>query len=66
MFWERMGGGDSVREALEYTSSHGTLGMQRAMWGLNGLPNLGDQDDDDNIFVWGLGFINLNHIELAP
>lgn len=64
MFWERMGYGDSVEEALEYTSTHGGIGMRRAMWGLNGMTDLGDEEGDDNIFVWGLGFINLNQIEL--
>jgi len=64
MFWERMGYGDSVEEALEYTSTHGDYGVIGALWGLNGMPDLGDVDGDDNIFVWGHGFINLNQIEL--
>ena len=66
MFWERMGYGDSVREALEYTSTHGSAGMLRALWGFNGMTDLGDQEGDDNLFVWGLGFGNLNGIELDP
>jgi len=64
MFWERMGYGDSVEEALEHTSTHGGIGMRTAMWGINGMPDFGDVDGDDNIFVWGLGFTNLNQIEL--
>jgi len=64
LFWERMGYGDSVEEALEYTSTHGGIGMRRTLWGPNAIPELGDVDGDDNIFVWGLGFINLNQIEL--
>jgi len=28
--------------------------------------DLPDVDGDDNIFVWGHGFINLNQIELDP
>jgi hypothetical protein len=57
MFWERMGYGDSVEDALEYTSTHGDYGV---------IPDLGDVDGDDNIFVWGHGFINLHQIELDP
>jgi len=66
MFWERMGYGDSVREALEYTSTHGSAGMLRAMWRPNGLRDFGDEQGDDNIFIRGLGSINVNHIELDP
>ncbi len=66
MFWERMGYGDSVEEALEYTSTHGGIGMLRALWGDNGLLDIDDVDGDDNIFVWGNGFVNLNQIELEP
>jgi len=66
IFWERMGYGDSVREALEYTSGHGTPKSILSLWGLNVRTDLGDVDGDDNIFVWGLGFINLNQIELEP
>ena len=64
MFWERMGYDDSVMGALEYTSNNGGAGMQRALWGLNGIPDLGDEQGDDNLFLWGLGFINLNQIKL--
>jgi len=67
LFWERMGYGDSVKEALEYTSTHATgEEMRRTLWGPNGLPDFGDEGEDDNIFVWGFGSINLNHIELDP
>jgi len=65
MFWERMGKGDSVEEALEYTRQYGGIGVRRTLWGLNGLIDLGDEDGDDNIFVRGLGFINLDDIELS-
>jgi hypothetical protein len=34
------------------------------MWGLNGMPDLGDEQGDDNLLVRGLGMINLNQIEL--
>jgi hypothetical protein len=40
--------------------------MLRAMWELNKMPDIGDEQGDDSIFVWGLGFINLIHIELEP
>ena len=40
--------------------------MRTAVWELNRIPDLGDEQGDDNIFVWGLGFINLVQIELEP
>lgn len=64
MFWERMGLGDDVYDALYYTSVHGGIGMRRAMWGDNGLLDIGDVDGDDNIFLWGNGLIN--QMELDP
>ncbi len=66
MFWERMGYGDSVDAALHYIYINSGSGINQTLWGLNGVPDLGDVDGDDNIFVWGLGFINLNEIELEP
>jgi hypothetical protein len=68
MFWERMGSadGNNVRAALEYTSGHGTPQSIFSLWGLDSIPDLGDEDGDDNIFVWGLGFVNLNKIKLEP
>lgn len=64
MFWERMGSGDDIYDALYYTSVHGGLGMRSAMWGENGMVDIGDVDGDDNIFLWGQGLIN--QIELDP
>ena len=58
MFWERMGYGDDVHDALYYTYVHGSIGMQEAMWGVNGLPDIGQPEEDDNIFLWGNGLIN--------
>jgi hypothetical protein len=69
LFWERMGRNDenSVRQALQYTCDHPISGpMLITMWGLNLETNLGDVNGDDGIFVWGLGFVNLNHIKLEP
>lgn len=62
MFWERMGSGDDIFAALYYTSIHGGWGMQRAMWGENGMVDIGNPDEDDNIFCWGEGLNN----ELNP
>ncbi|GAI80674.1 unnamed protein product [marine sediment metagenome] len=42
MFWERMGLGDDVYDALYYTSVHGGIGMRRAMWGENAMVEIGD------------------------
>ena len=53
MFWERMGSGDTVLDAFFYTESHGGIGMRRAMWGDNGLLDIGNYNGDDNIFLWG-------------
>ncbi len=66
MFWEQMGKNKSVKYALEYTSTYGGAGMQRAMWGLNGMPDFFDIDGDDNIFVVGNGIVNFNSIKLQP
>jgi len=57
MFWERMGSGDDIYDALYYTSVHGGIGMRRAMWGDNGLLDIGDVGGDDKIFLWGNGLI---------
>jgi hypothetical protein len=57
MFWERMGYGDDVYDALYYTYTHGGLGMQEALWGPNGIPDIGNEQEDDNIFLWGNGLI---------
>ncbi|MHC4463561.1 MAG: dockerin type I domain-containing protein [Planctomycetota bacterium] len=64
MFWERMGSGDDIYDALYYTYVHGSISMQEALWGLNGRPDIGELEGDDNIFLWGNGLIN--QIELEP
>jgi hypothetical protein len=58
IFWERMGLGDSVYDALYYTYVYGGGGIVETLWGLNGVPDFGDVEEDDNIFVWGNGLIN--------
>jgi hypothetical protein len=34
------------------------------MWGLNGIPDIGEPEEDDNIFLWGNGLID--QMELEP
>jgi len=64
LFWERMGHGDSIYDALYYTYVHGGGGIAETLWGINSIPDIGDVDEDDNIFLWGNGLIN--QIELEP
>lgn len=64
MFWERMGAGDDIYDAFYYTVVHGGLGMRQAMWGENGMMDIGDPDTDDNILLHGNGLIN--QMELDP
>lgn len=64
MFWERMGAGDDIYDAFYYTQTHGGLGMRRAMWGDNGMLDIGAPDTDDNILLYGNGLIN--QMELDP
>lgn len=66
MFWERMGKGDSVEDTFRYTSIYGEPGVPKALWGDNAILDLGDVDGDDNIFVWGQGFVNIDQIKLEP
>ena len=58
MFWEKMGNGNSVYDALSYTSTNGGIGMRRALWGENGMLDIGNPNEDDNIFCWGQGLNN--------
>ncbi len=64
MFWERMGAGDDIYDAFYYTTVHGGIGMRQAMWGDNGMLDIGDPDTDDNILLYGNGLIN--QMELDP
>jgi len=64
LFWERMGLGDDVYEALYYTDSYGSGGIKTTLWGLNGMMDLHESydDSDDNIWIYGEGI----HAELEP
>ena len=53
-----------VYEALDYTYVYGGGEMQEALWGLNGIPDIGDPDTDDNIILYGNGLIT--QMELDP
>jgi hypothetical protein len=66
LFWNRMGRGDSVDDALYYTSVYGEGGIAETLWGPNCMLDIGDVYGDDNIFVWGNGFVNLDEIGLDP
>lgn len=54
LFWEKMGEGYSVYNALQSTSTIGG-GVMMALWGPNGLMDLDDPDSDDNLGVYGEG-----------
>jgi len=65
LFWERMGAGDDVYDALYYTSVHGGVGgIRTTLWGPNGLMDFHEpyEDSDDNIWIYGEGV----HAELEP
>jgi hypothetical protein len=64
MFWERMGAGDDIYDALYYTSVYGGIGMRRALWGDNGLLDIGNPNTDDNLLLYGNGLIT--QMELEP
>jgi len=57
LFWERMGYGDSIYDALYYTYLYGGGGIAEALWGLNRVPDIGASGTDDNIIVYGNGLI---------
>ena len=63
-FWEKLGTSEgNIMSAFNYTLSAPELTV-RYLWGPNCEMNLSDLDGDDNIFVQGLGFNNLNQIKL--
>lgn len=64
LFWERMGLGNSVYNALSYTASFGGGGIQTSLWGPNGVMDFHKpyEDSDDNIWIYGEGI----HAELEP
>jgi len=57
LFWERMGYGDTIYDALYYTYIYGGGGIAETFWGLNSVPDIGDPGTDDNIVVYGNGLI---------
>jgi hypothetical protein len=63
-FFEALGAGQGVRKALEYSYLNCSSTVNKVIWGDNLKAEIGDIDGDDNIFVWGLGIINLNDIKL--
>jgi len=62
MFWERLGLGKSVQEALKYIDVYGSAQTQKSFFGENRIFDYGGEDD--NILFYGNGFIN--EIELEP
>jgi len=57
MFWEEMGRGRTIWNALYETELSGGLGMRQALWGLNGTRDIGVINGDDNLFLYGNGII---------
>lgn len=64
VFWEQMGNGQDIYDALDETRVVGGQAMRRAIWGDNGDLDIGDADGDDNLFLWGNGLIH--QIKLNP
>jgi len=64
IFWEEMGEGKSIWDSFYETQTSGGVGMRKALWGDNGLINIGDRDGDDNIFLYGNGIVT--NIKLNP
>ena len=64
LFWERMGYGGDLFDALQtiyYSSSGGN--MNEAFWGENRSPDIGSLYGDDNLFLWGNGLIDQMKLE---
>jgi len=58
VFWETMGNnGASIWDALSATSQL-SLQERKAVWGDNGLMDIGEPDSDDNIQIYGEGLNN--------
>ncbi|MBL7215938.1 MAG: hypothetical protein ISS71_09700 [Phycisphaerae bacterium] len=59
-FWEKMGTGSTVQEALQATTDASYLGQDPviAIWGENTMMDLADPDSDDSIRVIGNGLTN--------
>lgn len=54
LFWEKMGDGYSVYNAL-YATSTTSAGVKMALWGPDGLMDIDDPDSDDKLRVYGEG-----------
>jgi hypothetical protein len=61
MFWERLGLGDSVENAFNYIDSNGSAQTQKSFFG----DTIWDRGKDDNIVLYGLGFVRLHEIKLG-
>jgi len=53
MFWQQMGQGSDVYEALYYIYTDGAQEMKDLIWGPNGLVDLGSPSGDDGIGIYG-------------
>ncbi len=63
-FFEGLGCGQSVKQALKFSHDSCCSTVNKSIWGENEEMNLGQLDGDDNLFIWGLGFGNINFIKL--
>jgi hypothetical protein len=73
LFWERMGrnpnDGGNVDAALQYTCDNYPPGHEEGwtfMWGENHETDFFRDEEDDGIFLWGLGGVRLSEIKLEP
>jgi len=58
MFWEEMGAGKSVGEALERIDYFGSGGVKMALFGPDGKRDIGDPEGDDVLYLYGKGLTN--------
>ena len=66
IFWEEMGKGRTIMQALQNTTTHPASNNNTvlALWGNNATLDIGNPNGDDNIFLWGTG--DINQIRLNP
>ncbi|HEV57775.1 MAG TPA: hypothetical protein ENN87_09830 [Phycisphaerales bacterium] len=66
IFWEEMGKGRTIMQALQNTTTHPASNNNPvlALWGNNATLDIGNPNGDDNIFLWGTG--DINQIRLNP
>ncbi|MHC4476158.1 MAG: dockerin type I domain-containing protein [Planctomycetota bacterium] len=65
MFWERMGQGNSVNDALRHIDYTAPWGVRLALFGPNGTLDLFQVQGDDNLYLWCLGGVNIDTIYLG-